>query len=139
MFTYRPGHDRRHQATVIASAYVVGLTFAARFQYGSGLPYSRALGFDQYLFPDGSPDLYGNPGTPRVLYERPFNALLPAYHRLDITAERIVDFQRALLTVQAGLLNAYDRANLFAYDIFTLRRVNQLPVIPTLGLRLDFK
>ena len=137
VFTYRPGHDRRHQATVVASAYVAGLTFAGRFQYGSGLPYSRALGFDQYLFPDGAPDLYGNPGTARVLYERPFNALLPAYHRLDVTAERIVRLPGARLTVQAGLLNAYDRANLFAYDIFTLRRVNQLPVIPTLGLRLD--
>ena len=136
-FRFRPGHDRRHQATVIASAYVAGVTVATRFQFGSGLPYSRALGFDQYLFPDGSPDLYGDPGTPRVLYERPFNALLPDYHRLDVTVERIFPLRSALLTVQAGLLNAYDRANLFAYDIFTLRRVDQLPVVPTLGIRLD--
>ena len=137
-FTYRPGHDRRHQATVVASAPVMGFTLAARFQYGSGLPYSRALGFDQYLFPDGIPDLYNDPGTPRVLYERPFNALLPTYSRLDVTLERIVPLGRtANLTVQGGLLNAYDRANLFAYDIFTLKRVDQLPVIPTLGFRID--
>ncbi|NEN39741.1 hypothetical protein G3V76_24080, partial [Escherichia coli] len=70
---YRPGHDRRHQLTLLASVPVFGVTLAGRFQYGSGLPYSRALGFDQYLFPDGIPDLYTDPGTPRVLYERPFN------------------------------------------------------------------
>jgi hypothetical protein len=136
-FTYRPGHDRRHQATVVASVPVRGFTVAARFQFGSGLPFSRALGFDQYLFPDGAPDVYTDPGTPRVLYERPFNALLPAYHRLDVTVERVFPFRAAQLTVQAGLLNAYDRANLFAYDLFTLRRVDQLPVVPTIGLRLD--
>jgi hypothetical protein len=136
-FEYRPGHDRRHQATVVASVPVRGFTVAARFQFGSGLPFSRALGFDQYLFPDGAPDLYADPGTPRVLYERPFNALLPDYHRLDVTVERVFPFRTAQLTVQAGLLNAYDRANLFAYDLFTLRRVDQLPVVPTLGLRLD--
>ena len=101
------------------------------------LPYSRALGFDQFILPDGSPDLFGDPGTARVLYERPFNALLPDYHRLDVTVERVVPFRAATLTVQAGLLNAYDRANLFEYDIFTLRRIDQLPVVPTLGLRLD--
>jgi len=136
-FVFRPGHDRRHQATVVASVPVAGFTVAARFQYGSGLPYSRALGFDQFLLPDGAPDVYGDPGTPRVLYERPFNGLLPAYHRLDVTVERVFPFRTASLTVQAGLLNAYDRANLFAYDLFTLRRVDQLPVVPTLGLRLE--
>ena len=137
-FEYRPGHDRRHQATLVASVPIMGFTLASRFQFGSGLPYSRALGFDQYLFPDGIPDLYNDPGTPRVLYERPFNALLPTYHRLDVTLERVVPLGRtATLTVQGGLLNAYDRANLFAYDIFTLKRVDQLPIVPTLGFRVD--
>ena len=139
VFGFRPGHDRRHQATVVASAPVVGFTVAARFQFGSGLPYSRALGFDRYLFPDGSTDLYTNAGTARVLYERPFNSLLPDYHRLDVTVERLFPVPRGLFTVQAGLLNAYDRANLFAYDLFTLRRVDQLPVVPTLGLRFETK
>ena len=136
-FRFRPGHDRRHQATVVASVPVAGFTVAARFQFGSGLPYSRALGFDRFLLPDGAPDVFGDAGTARVLYERPFNALLPDYHRLDVTVERVVAFRAATLTVQAGVLNAYDRANLFSYDIFTLRRIDQLPVVPTLGLRLD--
>ena len=74
-----------------------------------------------------------------MIYERPFNSLLPTYHRLDFTVERIVPLAVGKLTVQAGLLNAYDRANLFAYDIFTLRRVDQLPIVPTLGIRLDTK
>jgi len=37
----------------------------------------------------------------------------------------------------AGAINAYNRTNLFYFDLWTLSRVDQLPVIPTLGLKLD--
>ena len=134
---FRPAHDRRHQVTLIATAPVAGFTVSGRWQFGSGLPYSRALGFDQFMLLDGIPDLYGDAGQARVLYERPFNGLLPDYHRLDLSVDREFRFGVGLLTAQVGLLNAYDRANLFAYDIFTLERVDQLPVIPTFGLKLD--
>jgi hypothetical protein len=134
---YRPAHDRRHQASVILQVPVYGFDVSARWQLGSGLPYSRALGFDVFILPDGDPDVAGEPGEPRVIYERPFNGLLPDYHRLDVSVERRFDLGPAALTAQAGVINAYDRANLFAYDIFTLRRVDQLPIIPTFGLKLE--
>ena len=90
-FHFRPGHDRRHQATVVASVPVAGFTAALRFQYGSGLPYSRAPRLPtSSCCPTARRTSTPDPGTPRVLYERPFNALLPAYHRLDVTLERIV-------------------------------------------------
>lgn len=135
--SFRPAHDRRHQATVIASAPVYGFTVSARWQMGSGLPYSRALGFDVYIPPTSNPDVVTEGGTPRVIYERPFNGLLPDYHRLDVSIERTFDLGVASLAMQAGLINAYDRQNLFAFDIFTLRRVDQLPIIPTFGLKLS--
>lgn len=135
--TFRPAHDRRHQATVIASAPVYGFNVSLRWQMGSGLPYSRALGFDVYISPESNPDVLGDSGTPRVIYERPFNGLLPNYHRLDVSVDRTFDLGGASLTAQIGLINAYDRRNLFAFDIFTLRRIDQLPIIPTFGLKLS--
>ncbi len=137
IFTFRPAHDRRHQVSVVASAPVAGFTASVRWQFGSGLPFSRALGFDVFLPPDGATDPTTEPGSPRVIYERPFNAELPTYHRLDVSVDREFSLTSGLLTVQAGLLNAYDRRNLFAFDVFTLDRVDQLPIIPTIGLRFD--
>jgi hypothetical protein len=132
---FRPAHDRRHQATVAASIPFAGFTGSLRWQFGSGLPYSQALGFDQFIVLDGVPDLLTDAGQSRVIYARPFNAVLPTYHRLDATLDRDFRIGPGMLTAQVGLLNAYDRRNLFALDIFTLERVDQLPVIPTLGLR----
>ena len=134
---YRPAHDRRHQATVVASVPVAGFTASLRWQYGSGLPFSQALGFDVFILPSGSLDPTQTPGTARVIYERPFNALLPDYHRLDLSVDREFRLRAGLLTLQAGVLNTYDRRNLFAFDIFTLDRVDQLPLIPTFGLRFQ--
>ena len=42
------------------------------------------------------------------------------------------------ITLQAWVINAYNRANLFALDRFTLRRTDQLPLIPTVGMRFEF-
>ena len=133
---FRPPHDRRHQVTVVASAPVAGFNASVRWQYGSGLPFSRALGFDVFLLPESSPSVTTQPGQARVIYERPFNALLPSYHRLDVSVDRDFDLGWGTVTTQVGLINAYDRRNLFAYDIFTLERSDQLPVIPTFGLRV---
>ena len=133
---FRPPHDRRHQATLIASAPVFGFDVSLRWQFGSGLPYSRAFGFDVYIPPSNTPDVFNEPGQPRVIYERPYNGLLPNYHRLDVSVDRTFDLGFASLTAQAGLINAYDRRNLFAFDIFTQKRVDQLPLIPTFGLKL---
>jgi hypothetical protein len=135
---FRPAHDRRHQVNALLKVPVFGFDISALWQFGSGLPYSRALGFDVFLLPDGIPDVFGEPGDARVLYERPFNGLLPDYHRLDVAVERLFDLGAATLTAQAGVINGYDRRNLFAFDLFTLRRVDQLPFIPTFGLKVAF-
>ena len=135
---YRPTHDRRHQLNVLVGTSVAGFDLSARWQFGSGLPFSRALGFDRFLLLDGGVDVFEVPAEDRVIYERPFNAVLPTYHRLDVSVARTFRIGPAVLTAQAGLVNAYDRANLFYYDAFTLRRVDQLPLLPSFGLKLAF-
>lgn len=136
---FRPSHDRRHQVNALASTSLKGFDFSVRWQFGSGLPYNRALGFDGFLLMNGDVDVAAVQGTRRVIYERPFNGELPTYHRLDVSVERTFSLERASMTVQASAINTYDRNNLFFLDVFTLRRVNQLPFVPTLGIKLEFE
>jgi hypothetical protein len=87
---------------------------------------------------NGPVDVAQIPGRSRVIYDRPFGGVLPTFHRLDLSVGRSFPVARkSQLTVLATLINAYDRANLFALDLFTLRRTNQLPILPTLGLKIE--
>ncbi|GAB5517963.1 MAG: carboxypeptidase regulatory-like domain-containing protein [Rhodothermales bacterium] len=136
---FRPPHDRRHQLNVVLSTKVAGFDMNVRWNYGSGLPYNRALGFDGYLLVDDFIDLFEAEDSRRVIYEEPYNGILPAYHRLDFSIDRTFEQKAGVdFTIQAGLINAYNRANLFALDLFTLERADQLPVIPTVGFKAAF-
>ena len=136
-YSFRPAHDRRHQLNLNATAEYRGLVLSVRWQFGSGRPFNRALGFDGFLLMDGSRDVFAEPGERRVIYERPFNGVLPTYHRLDVSAERIFLLGRTRTTLQVSVINLYDRDNIFYLDVFTLQRANQLPLLPSLGLKVD--
>ncbi len=134
--SYAPPHDRRHQVQA-AGRYTVGrVELAARWQLGSGLPYTRPLGFDTVVPPIGLPDVQDDPGTRRVVFSRPYNGRLPSYHRLDLSAGTEFRLGAAGLEVQAGAVNTYDRSNVFYYDVFRGRRVDQLPFVPYVSARL---
>ncbi len=137
-YRHRAAHDRRHQVNLLIGTEVRGVDVNLRWQFGSGRPYNRAYGFDGFLLMDGTADVFNDPGERRVIYESPFNGVLPAYHRLDLSVERTLQFGSAAVTAQFSVINAYDRANIFYLDIFTLQRADQLPLIPSLGLRTSF-
>ncbi|GIV03619.1 MAG: TonB-dependent receptor [Fimbriimonadales bacterium] len=136
--SYAPPHDRRHQVNALVAVSQFGFDLNVRWQFGSGLPFNKSMGFDRFILLDSLRNLLEVPGDERVLYERPYTGRLPAYHRLDVSLERAFELGgSARLTLQGGLINAYDRPNLFYLDLFTLRRVDQLPLIPTLGIKLE--
>ena len=138
-FTYSPPHDRRHQINALGSLTAGDFVLNARWQYGSGLPFSEALGFDEFILMDGPKDLFTNPGQTRVLYSYPYGGRLPDYHRLDLSAEYTFDVSSdAVVTIMVSGTNAYNRTNLFYIDLFTLERLDQLPFIPAIGLKLEF-
>ena len=134
-YSFRPAHDRRHQVSTLITADVAGMTASVLWQFGSGRPFSRALGYDGFLLMDGRVNVFEEPGERRVIYERPFNGVLPPYHRLDMSLERSFSMEFAEVVVQLSVINAYNRANIFYLDIFTLQRADQLPLIPSLGLK----
>ena len=135
---FRPPHDRRHQLNLLLSTSVAGFDMSARWDFGSGLPFSRALGFDGFTLIDDVVDVSKEPGSRRVIYERPFNGVLPTYHRLDLSVDRTFSIGNLALSIQASAINVYDRSNIFFLDVFTLRRVDQLPFVPSLGLKLEW-
>ncbi len=137
---YSPPHDRKDQINIMTSLKLKGFNFNVRWQFGTGLPFNESLGFDRWVLLDSLVNVTEIPGEERVLYGRPYTGRLPTYHRLDISLDR--EFRigpTTFLTIQTGILNAYDRRNLFFLDLFTLRRVDQLPFIPTLGIKLEYK
>ena len=134
---YHPPHDRRHQVNAVVSLDWGKFQGSVRWQYGSGLPYTRPIGFDELIPLRTLLNVRTFYGTPRVLYERPYQGRLPDYHRLDVSVERQFPLRRGTLTVQVGAINIYDRANLFYFDLFTVRRVDQLPLIPSLSIKFE--
>ena len=138
---FNPPHDRRHQLNVLAQVHRAPYTFSVRWQFGSGLPFTQINGFYNRYFvldPDDE-DFFTQEGQLSVSRAERYAERLPPYHRLDVSAERVFDLSYAVLTLQAGVINAYDRANIFDYNAFENRRINQLPLIPSVGLRVEVK
>ncbi len=137
---FRPPHDRRHQVNALASVSWKGFDASVRWTFGSGRPYTRAVAFDSFVLLEGrAASVFDLMRSRRVIYDRPFNAVLPTYHRLDISVERTFRLSRAALTLQGSAINLYDRRNLFYLDQFTARRVDQLPFVPSFGIRVEFE
>jgi hypothetical protein len=134
---YHPPHDRRHQINAVVSADLEPYTASVRWSFGSGLPFTRFSGFDEFIPPRGLPDVRGQLGESRVFLSEPYAERLPVYHRLDVSLQRTFTVGAAELVTQVGAINAYDRRNLFYFDLFTAQRVDQLPVIPYLSLKLS--
>jgi len=121
---YHPSHDRRHQLNALFSLDIGEFTVGVRWQMGSGLSYTRPLGFDDLLdFRERLPDVNRDRGIRRVILDRPYTGRLPTIHRLDVSVERSFQLTPGgpRLNLQAGAINAYDQANIFYYDVFTAR------------------
>lgn len=134
---FNPPHDRRHQINALGVFRVKGLETSLRWQFGSGLPFSQAVGFDGFALVSDIGNIADVPGSRRVIYEAPFNARLPAYHRLDVSVERRIETKSGAVHLQLSVINVYDRRNLLFLDVFTIERADQLPFIPSFGIKLE--
>lgn len=136
LFEYAPAHDRRHQLNTVASYAFAGFTTNVSWEFGTGRPYTKVYGFNLALdLPAQSP--FASPGTAQTFYDRPYGARLPVYHRLDVSIARDFTMSEQLsLETELGAINAYDRSNIFYYDVNSLQRVDQSPLLPYLSLRV---
>ncbi len=138
-FRYRPPHDRRHNLNALGRVTLAGFDISMRWQFGSGLPYTKPLAFDGFALIDDIRTGFEFENSRRVIYDRPYGDELPTYHRLDASVGKTWNLDRASVTLQGSVINLYDRRNIFYVDLFTLRRTDQLPFIPSVGLKVAFE
>lgn len=140
---YPTNYDRRHNVNVMGT-YTFGedksFELSARWNLGTGFPFTPTQGFyERNLTGNIDTDLNTENGQLGILYGEQNSKRLPDYHRLDISAKKSFTLKNAtVLEINADVINAYNRQNIFYFDRITSQRVDQLPILPSLGLRLKF-
>lgn len=142
---YAPVFDRRHNLNLMAT-YLLGknkdIEISARWNMGSGLPFTQTQGFYAGQNATGGVNLdylSNNPQFLTVQYASLNGGRLPYYHRLDVSVKKNFKLsEKTALEVSAGATNLYNRANVFYIDRITGQRIDQLPFLPTLGIDFSF-
>ena len=138
-YVYHPSHDRKHQLNALIHAQKGEVGVTVQWQYGTGLPYTQSGGFDEWYLLTPGVDVSTEAGIDRIIYDKPYGGRQPTYARVDVWLERRVEKGRYVGTLRAGAINVFNRANLFYYDLFTFKRVDQLPFLPSVGFKLEFR
>lgn len=139
--SFSPPHHRVHQISLSSAVTSGPMAYRLLWQFGSGRPFTQIHGFYRHIPVDEIDRRYHTlTGSPAVAYaSEPFGGRTPVYHRLDLSADRRLTAGATEVVIQLGLVNAYDRRNLFDYDVLTGERVDQLPVIPYAALRVNVR
>lgn len=142
--TYYPHYNRTHNLNLVGS-YVFGKdkswTIDTRWNFGSGFPFTMTQGYYENLsFDQGiATDVTDSNDDLGILYADINTGQMPSYHRLDASLKKQIKFSKNnLLEVIFGITNIYDRANIFYYDQLTDSRIDQLPIMPSVGANWQF-
>ncbi len=146
---YYPYFDRRHNLNMVGS-YTFGAEntwdISLRYNFGTGFPFTPTrTNYSKldFLSPTGEPDLTYDyttaGGEPDVLYGDLNTKRLPNYHRVDITVKKTFPMANDRKVEAAiGATNILNYENIFYYDRNERKRVNQLPIMPTISLSYLF-
>ena len=141
---YAPHFDRRHNVNLVAS-YKFGKNNSwktdLRWNLGSGFPFTQTQGFYESLnFQDGLNTNYtSNNGDLGIKYAELNEGRLPYYHRLDISvSKKIKVAKKSELDLSLSITNVYNRENIFYFNRIKYERVNQLPIMPSIGASITF-
>jgi len=141
---YNPHYDRRHNVNLVAT-YKFGKkeswNVSARWNLGSGFPFTQTAGFyeETDLYNSLNYPYWQSNGSLGIIYGDLNTGRLPYYHRLDVTLNKVISFsQNSKLEINFSITNVYNRQNIFYFDRVDYNRVDQLPIMPSLGLSLTF-
>jgi hypothetical protein len=149
--TYPPIFDRRIDIELVLRLPLPrGAGAGVRWNYGSGLPYTRPLGsfaYHDYQLGTGRfirNDPQNGEGLRAVTLGERNAARYPAYHRLDAGVRRKFRPGRWEVEPYLEVLNVYNRRNVLFYfyqydrDPPVRTGVSMFPILPTLGIEARF-
>lgn len=149
--TYPPIFDRRLDADLVLRYPLPwGWEGGLRWNVGTGIPYTRAVGSYAYYAPrfvqGGRLNWSGGDEVDEfgVVLEERNSSRYPVYHRLDWSARKVFRKGWGTLVPYVNVLNVYNRKNplfyFFEYDRDPPVRsgVSMFPVLPTFGLEITF-
>jgi hypothetical protein len=144
LINYAPVWDRRHNVNLVFS-YNFGKKldweFNARWNYGSGFPFTQTQGFYEKNNLNGNinSDYTTSNGTLGTTFGPLNQGRLPQYHRLDINLKKTLPVgDKSVFEFTAGVTNTYNRENIFYFNRVLFERINQLPILPSIGVNLKF-
>ncbi len=142
--TYRPSWDRRHNINLVMD-YVFDkkarLSANARWNYGSGFPFTQTQGFYEKMNLQSGPsaDYTSANGALGIVYAGFNQGRLPTYHRLDASVKYTFKATKKYKSwLVLSVTNIYNRSNIFYFDRVSFKRVNQLPILPSLSFNASF-
>ena len=142
--SFPPVFDRRLDLDLVLRRRLRwGVDAAVRFNFGTGLPYTRPFG--RYWVHDHRP-------ATSVLDDSAIGVLLgprnghryPLRHRLDISFRKHVEREWGRFVPYLSILNVYNRKNVFVYFFDhdqtppTRTGVSMIPFLPTIGVEVSF-
>jgi len=151
--TFSPIFDRTLNIDLVLQYGTVrGFEMGVRWNYGSGLPYTRPVAqyfaWRQNPFGEGaepSPQAQERDGVPVGVVLGARNAeRYPAYHRLDLTVRRSFERRWGSYVPYLQVLNLYDRRNVlfYFYDYNRSPPVrsgfSMFPFLPAIGVEVAF-
>ena len=144
IITYSPHFDRRHNVNLVSS-YKFGKNESwkidIRWNLGSGFPFTQTQGFyENITFSNGiNTDYTSSNGELGIEYTNLNEGRLPYYHRLDGSISKNITLNnKTNIDITASITNAYNRENIFYFNRIKYERVNQLPIMPSLGVSITF-
>ena len=144
IITYSPHFDRRHNVNLVSS-YKFGKNESwkidIRWNLGSGFPFTQTQGFyENITFSNGiNTDYTSSNGDLGIEYANLNEGRLPYYHRLDGSISKNITLNnKTNIDITASITNAYNRENIFYFNRIKYERVNQLPIMPSLGVSITF-
>lgn len=140
---YVPPYDRRHNLNLVGTFFFGKKSdweFDVRYNYGSGFPFTQTQGFYELInFQNMGTNYTTENGSLGILYGDYDIGRLPYYSRLDLNIKKIFFLGKTTkFEISLSVTNALNQQNIFYFDRVSYTRVDQMPLMPSLGLSFSF-
>ncbi len=143
---YPPVFDRRLDVDlVLRRALPLEIEAGLRWNFGTGLPYTRPLGAFK-IYRAQMIDLLVDPTYATGIVYGPRNGeRYPVRHRMDISFRKTWEKGWGRITPHVSIVNVYNRKNVLFYSFnfrpeVTVRTgSSMIPILPTIGVEVSFR